>query len=85
MEDIIKTVKSFEDSTLLLKGLSETIYKKSGQNGGFFSMLLSTLGSSLLGNMLAGKEINITGEGFIRAGYGPKRYLFKNFVYCLIL
>ena len=85
MEDIIKTVKSFEDSGLLLKGVSETIQNKSGQNGGFLSMLLSTLGSSLLGNMLAGKEINKTGEGFIRAGYGPKRYSFKDFVYCLIL
>ena len=28
-------------------------------------MLLGTLGASLLGNMLAGKEIN-------KAGYGPK-------------
>ena len=42
MEDIIKTVKSFEDSGLLLKGVSETIQNKSGQNGGFLSMLLIT-------------------------------------------
>ena len=33
-------------------------------------MLLGTLGASKLGNILAGKEINRAGEGFIRAGYG---------------
>ena len=33
-------------------------------------MFLGTLGASLLGNILAGKGINIAGEGFIRAGYG---------------
>ena len=33
-------------------------------------MLLGTLGRSKLGNILAGKEINRAGEGFIRAGYG---------------
>ena len=36
-------------------------------------MLLGTLGSSLLGNILAGKGINRTGEGVIRAGYGNKK------------
>ena len=37
-------------------------------------MLLGTLDSSLLGNMLAGKGINRAGEAFIRAGYGAKRF-----------
>ena len=47
MEDIIKIVKSLEDSGLLLKGVSETIYNKTKeQNGGFLSMLLGTLGAS---------------------------------------
>ena len=32
-------------------------------------MFLGTLGASLLG-VLAGKEMNVAGEGFIRAGYG---------------
>ena len=31
-------------------------------------MLLGTLGASLLGNILAGWEINRAGEGVIRAG-----------------
>ena len=35
---------------------------------GFHGMLLGTLGASLLGNILAGKGKNRTGEGFFRAG-----------------
>ena len=58
MPDIIKTVKSLEDSALLLKGVSETIQiEAKEQKGGFISMLLDTLGASLLGNMLTGKGI----------------------------
>ena len=54
-EDIIKIVKSFEDSGLLLKGVTETVQNEvKQQNGGFLSMLLSTLGASLLGNILTG-------------------------------
>ena len=36
-------------------------------------MLLGTLGASILGNMLAGKGINRTGEGITRAGFGSKK------------
>ena len=68
MEDIMK---SLEDSGLLLKGVSETIQNEAKkQKGGFLCMLLGTLGASLLGIMLAGKGINRTGDGIIRAGYG---------------
>ena len=50
MEDIIKIVKSLEDSGLLLKGVSETIQNEAKeQRRGFLSMLLVTLGASLLG------------------------------------
>ena len=35
-------------------------------------MLLGTLGTSLLGNILAGKGINRAGDGIVRAGYGNK-------------
>ena len=79
-EDIIKIVKSLEDSGLLLTGVAETVQNEvKGQEGGFFSMLLGTLGASLLGNLLnekgiyrAGKSkgINRAGEGIVRAGYG---------------
>ena len=79
MKDILKTVKSLEDSGLLLEGVSETIKNESKeQKGGFLSMLLGTLGTSLLGNMLAGKGVIRAGEGTIRAGYGSKSSL-KNF------
>ena len=57
IEDIIKTVKSLEDSALLLKGVTETVQNEvKEQKGGFLSMLLGTLGASLLGNILAVKE-----------------------------
>ena len=47
MEDIIKIVKSLEDSVLLLKGVSKTIHNKAKEEkGGFLSMLLGTLGAS---------------------------------------
>ena len=65
-EDIMKIVKSFEYSSLLLKGLSETIQNQAKeQKGGFLSMLLGTLGATLLENMLAGKGINRAGDRII--------------------
>ena len=55
-------------------GVSETIQNKAKeQKGGFFSMLLGKLGSSLLGNILAVRAWNIAGEGVIRAIYGNKK------------
>ena len=56
------------------EGVSETIQNEAKeQRGGFLSMLLSTLGASLIGNVLAGKGINRAGEGIVRAGYGNKK------------
>ena len=73
MEDIIKIVTSLEDSGLSLKGVSETIQNDAKeQKRGFRSMLLGTLGASLLGNILSGKGINRAGEGILRAGCGSK-------------
>ena len=64
MKDTLKIVKSLEDSGLLLEGVSETIKNEAKeQKGGILSMLLVTLGVSLLGNMLAGKGIMRAGEG----------------------
>ena len=71
LEDIIKVVKSLEDSSLLLKVVSETIQNEAKeQKGEFLSMLLGTLGASLLGNVFPGKGVNIAGEGIVRAVYG---------------
>ena len=47
MKDIIKIVKSLEDSGLLFKGVSETIQNEAKeQKGGFLSILLGRLGAS---------------------------------------
>ena len=73
MKDILKIVKSLKDSGLLSEGVSETIKNEAKeQKGGFLSMLLGTLGASLLGNMLAGKGVISVGEGTARTGYGSK-------------
>ena len=82
MNDILKIVKSLENSRLLLKGVSETIqHEAKEQRGGFLSMLLGTLGASLLGGILSkglpGKGVIRAGEGTIRAGYGSKRRSLK--------
>ena len=81
INDILKIVKSLEDSGLLLEGVSETIKNEAKeQKEGFLSMLLGTLGASLLGNTLGGKGVIRAGEGAVRAGYGSKRSsLKKNF------
>ena len=73
MNDIIKIVKSLENSAVLLKGVSETIQNEAKeQRGGFLSMLLGTLGASLLGNLFT------DGKGATRAGEGIKK---KNQIY----
>ena len=79
MNDIMKIVQALEDSNILLKGVTKTI-KNEGkeQKGGFLSMLLGTLVTSLLGNLLAGKGIvtassgNEKGKGIVRAGIGKQ-------------
>ena len=66
---------------LLLKGITESVQNEiKEQNGGFLSMLLGTLGASLLGNLLtgkgafhAGKGVNKKGKGIHRAGEGIVR------------
>ena len=74
IEDIIKIVNSLEDSGLLLKGVTETVQNEvKEQKGRFLSMLLGTLGASLLGNFLTGRGINRAGEGVLGAGYGNKK------------
>ena len=77
MNDIMKIVSALKDSNILLKGVTKTIKNETKeQKGGFLSMLLGTLGTSLLGNLLAGKGIvragsgNKKGKGIVRAGYG---------------
>ena len=64
MEEILKIVKSLEDSGLLLEGVGETIKSEAKeQKGRFLNTLLGTLAASLLGNMIAGKDVIRAGEG----------------------
>ena len=71
----MKIVQALEDSNALLKGVTKTIKKETKeQKRGFLSMLLGTLGTSLLGNLSTGKGIvransgNKKGKGIVRAG-----------------
>ena len=77
MNDIIKIIEALENSGILLKGVTKTIENETKeQRGGFLSMLLGTLGASLLGNLLTGgKGIVRAGEGVVRAGDGVKKQL----------
>ena len=77
INDIMKIVQALKDSNILLKGVTKTIEnERKGQKGRFLSMLLGTLGASLLGNLLTVKGIviaasgNNKGKGIVRAGYG---------------
>ena len=71
MNDIMKIIKSLQESRLLIEGVSEAIKNEAKeQKGGFLSMLLGTLGADLLGNLLTGKGAiaSMPGQGTIRAG-----------------
>ena len=88
MNDIMKIVQPLEDSNTLLKGVTKTMKKETEeQKRGFLSMLLGTLGTSLLGNLSTGKGIvransgNKKGKGIVRAGTGKQ----WDFQCCLIL
>ena len=68
----MKIMEALENSGILLKRVSKTIENETKeQRGGFLSMLLGTLGASLLGNLLTGgKGIMRAGDGIVRAGEG---------------
>ena len=57
MNDIIKIVQALEHFNILLKGVTKTKNEAKEQKVRFLSMLLGTLGASLLGNLLTGKRI----------------------------
>ena len=75
MKDVMKIIGALENSGFLLKEVSKTIENETKeQRGGFLSMLLGTLGASLLGNLLTGgKGIVRAGDGIARAGHGIVR------------
>ena len=80
ISEILKINQALEDSNILLKGVTKTIKNLTKElKEGFFSMLLGTLGASLLGNLLSEKEIvragsgNKKGKGLVRAGSGNEK------------
>ena len=82
LKDIMKIIKALENSGILLKGVTKKIENETKeQKGGFLSMLLDTLGASLLGNLITGGKVimragvgnvenRAKGDGIVRAGEG---------------
>ena len=75
MKDIMKIIEALENSGILLKEVSKTIENETKeQRGEFFSMLLGTLGASLLNNLLTGgKGIMRADDGIVSAEGGRKK------------
>ena len=72
MNDVMKIVQALEDQGILLKGVTKTIKNETKQQKGeFLSMLMGTLGASLLGDILS-KSL-FKGKGVVRAGEGIKK------------
>ena len=78
----MKIIEALENSGILLKGVTKMIENETKERrGGFFGMLLGTLGASLLGNLLTGGKgimrardgIVRAGDGIVRAGEGNKK------------
>ena len=63
----MEIVQALEDSSILLKEVTKTIKNETrNQSGSYLTLLLHTLTSNLLGNLLKGK-------GIVRAGEGIKK------------
>ena len=55
---LLESKKSLEDSGVLIDGISDIVTREIKiQEGRVFSMLLGSLGSSMLRNMLSGKRV----------------------------
>ena len=76
-------MNSIEGCGLLPNGVGETVQNEAKyQKGQFVEILLSTLGTSLLANIIAGKGITRAGygsrgKGTIRVGYRSKYFQSK--------
>ena len=77
MNDIIKILKSLEDSGVLINGVTETVkHEIKIQKGGFLEALLGPLAGSLVQPVISWVVKNTSGRGVRRAG---RRYIVKNF------
>ena len=71
MNDIMKIVKSFEESGLLIKGVSKTNKNEAKeQKGEFLGLIFGTLGVTLLGYLSTSKSPIRADEDTIRASHG---------------
>ena len=85
MNDIMKIVKSYDKSDLLIKGVSKTIKNEAKeQKAGFLGMLLGTLGAIVIGNLSISKDTIRAGKGTVQTGEGTIR-AGQNIKCCLIL
>ena len=74
MNDIIKIVNILGESGLLMEDVSQIVKNEAKEKkGGLFSMLLRTLGASLLGNLSTSKGTIWAAEGPIKACEGMIR------------
>ena len=65
LSDILEIINMLEQKGILINGTTQTVENEvHEQKGGFLSMLLGTLGASLLRNLLSGNR----GRGVVRAG-----------------
>ena len=72
---MVKIVKALEDADVLMKGVSERL-KNDEQKGValiILPVLLGTLGSSLIGNLLTGRGIYRAGSNKCNCGRGMYR------------
>ena len=79
LNNLLEVIKTLEKNSILLDGITATVKNEvKEQKGGFLSILLGTLGSSLLGDLLtknlSGRGVIRAGEGTIRAGYEYKKF-----------
>ena len=71
MNDIIKILKSLEDSGVLIDGVTETVkHEIKKQEGGSLGALLAPFATSLLQPVISLKVTSISGRGVRRAGRG---------------
>ena len=75
MEDIMKIVKSLEESGLLIKDVREIIKNEAKkQKWVFLGLFLGTLGASLLGNVLKGGRVKTADEGIVLTNFSKQKY-----------
>ena len=77
MNDIIKVIKSLEDSGVLRDGVTETVtHEMKKQEGGFLTALLAPLVASLVQSIISSVVKGINGRGVRGAERG---YMSKTF------